>query len=264
MTKFARYLSNGSVSYGIVEGDSIKEISAAPYDDYQETGSTVELASVKLLAPVEPTKVVAIGRNYVSHLDHYDSAIGGQGMDIPEVPEPFFKTPSSVIGPNDPIVLPKEIAAEGVVVEEEAELTLVIGKRCRRATQANAFDYLLGVTCGNDVSARDWQRGDLSWWRAKSCDTFSPIGPYVVTGLDADNILLTGRINGEIIQESRTSDLAHDCRRIIEFVSSVLTLEPGDVIMTGTPGTPGQIKAGDTVEVELEGVGVLSNPVIAE
>ncbi len=264
MTVFARYQSNGSVSYGIVDGDTIKEISAAPYDAYKETGQTANLTNVKLLAPVMPSKVVAIGRNYVSHLEHYDSAIGGQGMDIPEVPEPFFKTPSSVIGPNDPIILPREVAEEGIIVEEEAELTLVIGKQCRRATQANALDYLLGVTCGNDVSARDWQRGDLSWWRAKSSDTFCPIGPYVVTGLDADNILLTGRVNGEIIQQSGTSDLAHNCRRIIEFVSAVLTLEPGDIIMTGTPGTPGQIKAGDTVEVELEGVGVLSNPVIAE
>ncbi len=263
MTKFARYEVGGNISYGIVEGESVKDISAAPYDNYSETGATHSLSDVKLLAPVVPGNIIAIGRNYVSHLDHSASLVGGD-MELPKVPEPFFKTTSSVIGPNDPIILPKEIAEEGVRVEEEAELTLVIGKRCRRATQANAFDYVLGVTCGNDVSARDWQVGDLSWWRAKSSDTFSPIGPYVVTGLDADNLLLTGRVNGAVVQESGTSDLAHNCRRIIEFVSAVLTLEPGDIIMTGTPGTPGQIKAGDTVEVELEGVGVLRNPVIAE
>ena len=264
MTVFTRYQSNGSISYGVLDGDTVKEISAAPYENFQETGRTTRLSSVKLLAPVVPTKVIAIGRNYVSHLDHYDSAIGGEGMDLPKVPEPFFKTPSSVIGPNDTIILPREVAEEGVTIEEEAELTLVIGKQCRRATQANAFDYLLGVTCGNDVSARDWQREDLSWWRAKSSDTFCPIGPYVVTGLDPDNLLLTGRINGEVVQQSGTADLAHNCRRIIEFVSSVVTLEPGDIIMTGTPGSPGRIKAGDVVEVELEGVGVLSNPVRAE
>jgi len=263
MTKFARYEVGGNTSYGIVEGDSVKDISAAPYNDYSETGTTHNLSNVKLLAPVMPGKIIAIGRNYVSHLDHSASLVGGD-MELPKVPEPFFKTTSSVIGPNAPIILPKEIAEEGVRVEEEAELTLVIGKRCRRATQDNAFDYVLGVTCGNDVSARDWQVGDLSWWRAKSSDTFSPIGPYIVTGLDADNLLLTGRVNGAVVQESCTSDLAHNCRRIMEFVSAVLTLEPGDIIMTGTPGTPGQIKAGDTVEVELEGVGVLSNPVIAE
>ncbi|MDA0768917.1 MAG: hypothetical protein BZY79_02035 [SAR202 cluster bacterium Casp-Chloro-G4] len=263
MTKFARYEVGGNISYGIVEGDNVKDISTAPYETYTETGSTHSLSDVKLLAPVMPGKIIAIGRNYVSHLDHSASLVGGD-MELPKVPEPFFKTPSSVIGPNDPIILPKEVAEEGVLVEEEAELTLVIGKRCRRANQANAFDYVLGVTCGNDVSARDWQKDDLSWWRAKSSDTFSPIGPYIVTGLDADNLLLTGRINGEVIQQSSTTDLAHNCRRIIEFVSAVVTLEPGDVIMTGTPGSPGQIKPGDVVEVELEGVGILSNPVQAE
>lgn len=263
MTKFARYEVGGNISYGIVEGETVKDISAAPYESYTETGSTHSLSDVKLLAPVMPGKIIAIGRNYVSHLDHSASLVGGD-MELPKVPEPFFKTASSVIGPNDPIILPKEVAEEGVKVEEEAELTLVIGKTCRRATQANAFDYVLGVTCGNDVSARDWQRNDLSWWRAKSSDTFSPIGPYIVTGLDADNLLLTGRINGEVVQQSGTDDLAHDCRRIVEFVSAVVTLEPGDIIMTGTPGSPGQIKAGDVVEVELEGVGVLRNPVQAE
>ena len=263
MTKYARYEHDGGVSYGIVEGDDVHEISAAPYEEYERTGHSVGLGDVRLLAPVMPGKIIAIGRNYVSHLAHSASLVGGD-IDLPKVPEPFFKTASSVVGPNDPIVLPREVTEEGVLVEEEAELTLVIGKRCRRATQEDALDYVLGVTCGNDVSARNWQRGDLSWWRAKSSDTFSPIGPYVVTGLDPDNLLLTGRVNGEVIQQSGTDDLAHNCRRIIEFVSSVVTLEPGDVIMTGTPGEPGEIKRGDVVEVELEGVGTLSNPVIAE
>lgn len=263
MTKYARYEHNGAVSYGVVDGDGVSRISAAPYAEHERTGETLPLSEVKLLAPVMPGKIIAIGRNYVSHLAHSASLVGGD-IDLPKVPEPFFKTPSSVIGPNDAIIIPREALEEGVVVEEEAELTLVIGKRCRRATRETAMDYVLGVTCGNDVSARDWQRNDLSWWRAKSSDTFSPIGPYIATGLDADNLLLTGRVNGEVIQQSNTDDLAHNCRRIIEFVSSVVTLEPGDVIMTGTPGEPGQIKAGDTVEVELEGVGTLINPVVAE
>ncbi len=263
MAKYARFEHEGVVSYGVVEGDSVQGITAAPYEEHELTGEAFALADVNLLAPVMPGKIIAIGRNYVSHLVHSASLVGGD-IDLPKVPEPFFKTPSSVIGPNDPIVIPQEAISEGVLVEEEAELTLVIGKRCRRATRENALDYVFGVTCGNDVSARNWQRGDLSWWRAKSSDTFSPIGPYIATGLDPDNLLLTGRVNGEVIQQSNTDDLAHNCSRIIEFVSSVLTLEPGDVIMTGTPGEPGAIKSGDTVEVELEGVGTLSNPVVAE
>lgn len=263
MAKYARYQHGDCVSYGVVEGDSVKQISAAPFEEHEQTGESLPLSEVKLLAPVTPSKIIAIGRNYVSHLVHSASLVGGD-IDLPKVPEPFFKTPSSVIGPDDPIIIPREAIEDGVRVEEEAELTLVIGKRCRRATQDNALDYVFGVTCGNDVSARNWQRGDLSWWRAKSCDTFSPIGPFIATGLDPDNLLLTGRINGEVIQQSNTDDLAHNCRRIIEFVSSVVTLEPGDVIMTGTPGEPGEIKSGDSVEVELEGVGTLTNPVIAE
>lgn len=260
MTKFARYLAHGDISYGIVEGDSVKEITAAPYEDYQVTDHTHALSEVKLLAPVMPGKIIAIGRNYVSHLAHSASLVSGD-MDLPKVPEPFFKTPSSIIGPNDPIIIPREAIEEGVLVEEEAELTLVIGKRCRRATQENALSFILGYTCGNDVSARDWQRGDLSWWRAKSSDTFSPIGPYIVTDLDPGNLMLRGIINGEVIQESSTSDLAHNVPRIMEFVSSVITLEPGDIIMTGTPGSPGSLKHGDIVGVEIEGIGTLNNPV---
>lgn len=263
MAKYARYEHGGAVSYGAVEGDAVKGITEAPFEAHEFTGASHSLSDVKLLAPVMPGKIIAIGRNYVSHLAHSASLVGGD-IDLPKVPEPFYKTPTSVIGPNDPIVIPREAIEDGLVVEEEAELTLVIGKRCRRASRENALDFVFGVTCGNDVSARDWQRGDLSWWRAKSSDTFSPLGPYIATGLDPDSLLLTGRVNGKVIQQSNTDDLAHDCRRIIEFVSSAVTLEPGDVIMTGTPGEPGQIKPGDAVEVELEGVGALSNPVVAE
>ena len=263
MSKYVRYDDGNTVSFGIVVNNTIKEIDSAPYHAYSETGKELAESDVKLLAPVIPGKIIAIGRNYVSHLDHSASLVGGD-INLPKVPEPFFKTPSSIIGPDDPIIIPKEALLEGVRVEEEAELTLVIGKQCRRANQENAMDYVFGITCGNDVSARNWQREDLSWWRAKSSDTFSPIGPYIVTGLDANNLLLTGRINGNVVQQSGTADLAHNVERIVEFVSSVLTLEPGDIIMTGTPGSPGQIVNGDTVEVEIEGVGVLSNPVRSE
>jgi len=253
--KYARYEAHGEIAYGVVEGDSVKEITAAPFEDHQVTDHTHGLSEVTLLAPVVPGKIVAIGLNYKSHLGDREP---------PKVPEPFYKTTSALIGPDDPIIIPREAIEEGVNVQPEAEFTLVIGKRCKRASRADALSYVLGYTCGNDVSARDWQRNDLQWWRAKSSDTFAPIGPFIVSDLDPSNVRLICRINGEVVQDQLTSDLLYDVPRIIEFVSSMITLEPGDVIMTGTPGSPGNIHAGDVVEVEVEGVGVLWNPVTAE
>jgi 2-keto-4-pentenoate hydratase/2-oxohepta-3-ene-1,7-dioic acid hydratase in catechol pathway len=253
--KYARYEAHGEIAYGVVEGDSVKEITAAPFEDHQVTDHTHGLSEVTLLAPVVPGKIVAIGLNYKSHLGDREP---------PKVPEPFYKTTSALIGPDDPIIIPREAIEEGVNVQPEAEFTLVIGKRCKRASRADALSYVLGYTCGNDVSARDWQRNDLQWWRAKSSDTFAPIGPFIVSDLDPSNVRLICRINGEVVQDQLTSDLLYDVPRIIEFVSSMITLEPGDVIMTGTPGSPGNIHAGDVVEVEVEGVGVLRNPVTAE
>ena len=255
MEKFARYEAHGEVAYGLVDGDIVRQITGAPYEEYRVTDHTHSLPEVRLLAPVVPSKVVAIGLNYKSHLGH---------LEAPKVPEPFFKTTSSVIGPGDSIVIPREAIQEGVRMQPEAELSLVIGSRCKRATRGDALSYILGYTCGNDVSGRDWQRNDLQWWRAKSCDTFSPLGPFIVTGLDPGALHLVGRINGETVQDSSTSDLLYDVPTIIEFVSRAVTLEPGDVIMTGTPGQPGDMHAGDTVEVEVEGIGVLSNPVREE
>ena len=253
--KYARYEAHGEIAYGVVEGDSVKEITAPPFEDHEVTDHTHGISEVTLLAPVVPGKIVAIGLNYKSHLGDREP---------PKVPEPFYKTTSAMIGHDDPIIIPREAIEEGVNVQPEAEFTLVMGKRCKRATRADALSYVLGYTCGNDVSARDWQRNDLQWWRAKSSDTFAPIGPFIVSDLDPSNVRLICRINGEVVQEQLTSDLLYDVPRIIEFVSSMITLEPGDVIMTGTPGFPGNIHAGDTVEVEVEGVGVLRNPVTAE
>jgi 2-keto-4-pentenoate hydratase/2-oxohepta-3-ene-1,7-dioic acid hydratase in catechol pathway len=253
--KYARYEAHGETAYGVVEGDSVKQLTASPLEDHEVTDHAHGLSEVKLLAPIVPGKIVAIGLNYKSHL--------GDRVP-PSVPEPFFKTQSALIGPDEPIVIPREAIEEGVNIQPEAEFSLVIGKRCKRASADDALDYILGYTCGNDVSARNWQQNDLQWWRAKSSDTFAPVGPYIETDLDPGNVRLIGRINGEVVQEQLTSDLLYGIPRIIEFVSSVLTLEPGDVIMTGTPGAPGDIHPGDTVEVEVEGVGVLRNPVVAE
>ncbi len=255
MTKYARYEAHGETAYGVVEGDTVRQLTGPPYESHEVTDHTHALSEVKLLSPVVPGKVVAIGLNYRSHLGDRTP---------PKVPEPFFKTTSSVIGPGESVVIPRDAIAEGVRVQPEAELSLVIGKRCKGATKANALGFVLGYTCGNDVSARDWQENDLQWWRAKSSDTFTPLGPFIVTDLDPGNLHLMGRINGKMVQDQITSDLLHDVPTIIEFVSRVVTLEPGDVIMTGTPGRPGDIHEGDVMEIEIEGIGVLSNPVRAE
>ena len=206
------------------------------------------------MSPVSPNKVVAIGLNYKSHLG---------GRPGPKAPEPFLKASTSVIGNNDDIIIPKIALDEGVKIQPEAELAVVIGKTCKGASQNNALDFVFAYTCGNDVSARDWQSNDLQWARAKSSDTFAPIGPWMTTDLDPTNIQVICRVNGEEKQNQNTSDLLHPLTKIIEYVSSVITLEVGDVLMTGTPGTPGDIHPGDVVEVELSGVGVLRNPVVA-
>tara|TARA_B100000749_G_scaffold243376_1_gene204612 strand:- start:641 stop:1411 length:771 start_codon:yes stop_codon:yes gene_type:complete len=255
MTTFARFEIDGTVLHGIVEGPAIKEISGSPLNDYSETGNSHNLQDVKLLPPVSPRKIVAIGLNYRSHLGDKPG---------PAAPEPFLKSSTTVVGQGDNIVIPKIAIEEGVKIQPEAELALVIGKDCKGATQENALDYVFAYTCGNDVSARDWQANDLQWARAKSSDTFGPIGPWMTTDLDPTNIQVICRVNGEEKQNQNTSDLLHPVTRIIEYVSSVITLQVGDVIMTGTPGTPGDIHPGDVVEVELSGVGVLTNPVVAE
>ena len=255
MTTFARFEIDGTVLHGIVEGHAIKEISGSPLNDYSETGNSHNLQDVKLLPPVSPRKIVAIGLNYRSHLGDKPG---------PAAPEPFLKSSTTVVGQGDNIVIPKVAIEEGVKIQPEAELALVIGKDCKGATQENALDYVFAYTCGNDVSARDWQANDLQWARAKSSDTFGPIGPWMTTDLDPTNIQVICRVNGEEKQNQNTSDLLHPVTRIIEYVSSVITLQVGDVIMTGTPGTPGDIHPGDVVEVELSGVGVLTNPVGAE
>ena len=253
--KITRYEAHGQIAYGMVEGEVVHQLSASPFEEYQVTDHTHPLSEVRLLAPTVPSKVVAIGINYKSHLGD---------LVPPKVPEAFLKTTSSVVGPADHIVIPRDAIQDSITVQEEAELSVVIGRRCKKATRENALSYVLGYTCGNDVSARQWQSNDLQWWRAKSSDTFTPLGPFIVTDLDPGNLDMAARVNGKTVQESNTSDLLHDVPTIIEFVSRVMTLEPGDVIMTGTPGAPGDLHSGDTVEIEIEGIGVLTNPVRAE
>jgi 2-keto-4-pentenoate hydratase/2-oxohepta-3-ene-1,7-dioic acid hydratase in catechol pathway len=176
------------------------------------------------------------------------------------IPQAFFKTPSCLVPPDGQIVIPKD----ATVVDYEGEMVIVIGRRAKNVPKESALDYVLGVTCGNDVSERNWQKNDVQWWRAKSADTFGPCGPFIVSGLNYDDLLVQLRLNGEVKQKERTSQLIHDVRTLVSTLSRYVTLEPGDLIYTGTSGKTSPMKAGDVVEVELEGVGVLRNPVVAE
>jgi 2-keto-4-pentenoate hydratase/2-oxohepta-3-ene-1,7-dioic acid hydratase in catechol pathway len=180
------------------------------------------------------------------------------------IPQPFYKSPSCLIAAGERIVLPKD--AE--VVHAEAEMVIVIGKTCRKVPKENALDYVFGVTAGNDVSERIWQndpeRKDIQWWRAKGADTFGPVGPYILTGVNYGNLKVTMRINGQVVQEENTDHQIHDVAALVSYISRYVTLHPGDLIFTGTPGKTSMLKPGDTAEVELEGAGILSNPVVAE
>lgn len=252
MTHFIRYRSGSLISYGILENDTIRELRGDLFAHVQ-TGATVPLAKVKLLAPLIPGKIFAVGLNYRSHLG---------GRPAPEQPEIFYKPASSIQDPDEPIVLPRD----STNVHSEGELVVVLAKRAKNATPEEAAGAIFGVTCGNDVSEREWQHGkqkDLQWWRAKGSDTFAPLGPAIVTGLDYGHLLLETRINGETVQKQYTSDLMFDCASIVSYISKWVTIEPGDVIYTGTPGSTRKMNPGDTVEVEIEGIGLLRNPVTA-
>ena len=250
MSKFIRYRAGSAESYGIVDGDLVRELRGDLFD-HVETGATAPLSAVKLLCPCLPGKILAVGLNYRSHL-------GGRPQ--PAHPEMFYKPVTALQDPEGPIEIPRDATD----LHYEGELVAVIGKRVRNVSPEEAGSAIFGVTCGNDVSERNWQHGaqkDLQWWRAKGCDTFAPLGPAIVTGLDYGNLQLETRLNGEIVQKQTTADLIFDCPAIVSWVSGWVTLMPGDIIYTGTPGSTRRLAPGDTVEVEIEGVGVLRNPV---
>ncbi len=247
--KLARYELNEKIEYGIVDGNKIRILDACPFTDFNETGETVALEDVNILAPTKPSKVLAVGLNYRSHL--------GEAPE-PQNPEIFIKTPSCINDPGGDIVLPSgddDVHAEG-------ELVVIIKEQTSKATPDEAAANILGVTCGNDVSARTWQSNDMQWWRAKASDTFGPMGPFIATDVDYGNLQLETRINGNIVQSQTTGDLIFPVPVIVSFISQAITLNPGDAVYTGTPGTTTALKAGDVVEIEIEGIGILSNPVV--
>jgi len=257
VTTFVRFLTNSTPTYGILENGRIAAL-AGDLFQHRPTGAEHALAEVRLLAPCTPRQVLAVGRNYRSHLKGPVTT-----LQEPTQPEIFYKPVSCLQDPDGPIVVP----ADSTDLHYEGELVLVIGKRVRHASKEEASAAIFGVTCGNDLSERDWQRGpnkDLQWWRAKGCDTFGPLGPAIVTGLDYGKLRLQTRLNGKVVQDQGTADLIFDCPTVVSFISRYVTLEPGDIIYTGTPGQTSPMKPGDTVEVEIEGIGVLRNPLVAE
>src|SRR5665213_1072287 len=256
MATYARFENNGARSYGIVTGgrvdeSRIEELRGGLFDPPEPTGRHFALREVKLLAPCEPPKILAVGQNYASHLGERKT---------PSRPEMFYKPVTSLQDPDGPIVIPED--AEDV--HYEGELVVVIGRTVRHASREEAAAAVFGVTCGNDVSDRNWQRGpgkDVQYWRAKGCDTFAPLGPFIVTGLDYSDLLLRTLVNGEVAQQQRTSDLIFDIPTILSFVSRYVTLTRGDIVFTGTPGNTRRMSPGDVIEVEIEGIGTLRNPV---
>jgi 2-keto-4-pentenoate hydratase/2-oxohepta-3-ene-1,7-dioic acid hydratase in catechol pathway len=245
--------SNPSVSYGVFEGDSIREISAAPWGEWSKGTRVTPLKDCHFLAPVVPSKIVCIGRNYAEH-------VAELGNEMPKNPLMFLKPPSSIIGPSEAIVLTKYSER----VEHEGELAVVIGKKCAHLNDTeDPLAYVLGYTCLNDVTARDLQKSDVQFTRAKGFDTFCAVGPHIETKLDPRDVLVETRVNGELRQSGNTSLMAFDVIFLIRYISRMMTLLPGDVIATGTPAGVGPLAAGDTVEVSLSGIGVLRNPVHA-
>jgi 2-keto-4-pentenoate hydratase/2-oxohepta-3-ene-1,7-dioic acid hydratase in catechol pathway len=249
--RYIRYRSGDTAGYGILDGDTVREIRGNLFGGYAETGATLKLSAVSLLCPCQPGKILAVGLNYKSHLGNRPQ---------PDHPEIFYKPVTALQDPGGPIVTPRD----STDLHYEGELVVVIGQQVKSASLEEARAAIFGVTCGNDISDRNWQHGpgkDLQWWRAKGCDTFAPLGPAIVTGLDYANLLLETRLNGERVQRQSTSDLIFDCPALVSWISGWVTLMPGDIIYTGTPGSTRKMSPGDVVEVEIEGIGVLRNPV---
>jgi 2-keto-4-pentenoate hydratase/2-oxohepta-3-ene-1,7-dioic acid hydratase in catechol pathway len=250
--RLVRYRFGERIATGVAEGDTIRGLRGTFFEDPVPSGDEVSLEHVRLLAPVLPSKVVAVARNYPAHAAE-------MGNPLPEVPMLFFKPATSVIGPGEPIPIPEGTSR----VDHEAELAVVIGRLCRRVAEEDAPRYILGYTCANDVTARDWQKADGQWARAKGSDGFCPLGPWIDTQVDASDLAVMSHVNGEPRQAGRTSEMVFSPAWLVAYISRTITLLPGDVVLTGTPEGVGPLRDGDRVEIEVERIGVLANPVVS-
>jgi 2-keto-4-pentenoate hydratase/2-oxohepta-3-ene-1,7-dioic acid hydratase in catechol pathway len=258
--KFCRFLPGGTSAqlpvtalYGVIEGDNIRDVSGPPWSSWSQGSRSWPVADVRLLAPVDPGKIVCVGRNYAAHAAEL-------GNEVPKEPLIFLKPSSAIIGPGEPIVL----TPQSQRVEHEGELALIVGRRCSQLKDSDdALSYLLGYSCLNDVTARDLQKSDVQFTRAKGFDTFCPVGPHIETQLDPTDVLVETHVNGALRQSGSTALMSYPVAFLVRWISRVMTLFPGDLIATGTPAGVGPLVAGDTVEVSIGGVGVLRNPVQA-
>ena len=248
--KFVRFQHENAIAYGLVENETIRRIEGDPFSGYTPTGEEFPLKQVRLLAPCEPSKIVAVGVNYPDHAAEFKK-------ELPKEPLLFLKPSTAVLDPFEAIRLP----ARSHRVDYEAELAVVIKKRAAGIAEAEAADFILGYTCFNDVTARDLQKLDGQWTRAKGFDTFAPLGPWIVTDINPDNLKIESYLNGERRQSASTAQLIFKVPALVSFISQVMTLLPGDVIATGTPAGVGPMKSGDTIEVVIEGIGRLKNTV---
>ncbi len=240
-----------SPRYGLIEGENVVEISGLPWGQWTRGSRSAHLADVRLLAPVEPSKIVCVGRNYAAHAAEL-------GNEVPKEPLIFLKPSTSIIGPDEPVILTKYSRR----VEHEGELALVIGRRCAHLMDTDdALSFVLGYTCLNDVTARDLQISDVQFTRGKGFDTFCPVGPHIETDLNPSNLLVETHVNGARRQSGNTSLMMYPVPYLVRWICRMMTLLPGDVIATGTPAGVGPLVAGDTVEVSVAGIGMLRNPV---
>ena len=251
--KFARIRYQGKAVTGIVKGDEICVVENSMFEAVKETKTTIPIAEADFLPPTDPTKIVCVGQNYIGHIQEV-------GATVPELPMIFLKPPSCLIGHGDPIVFPKK----GERVDYEGELAVIVKKRMKDVPEEEALDGVLGCTCFNDVTERAFQAlSPFNLALSKAYDTFGPCGPFVVTDIDPNKLEVTTRLNGEIVQQDNTSNCVFTVQRILSYVSGYMTLEPGDIVITGTPKGIRPMKPGDTVEVEIEGIGILRNRVQA-
>jgi 2-keto-4-pentenoate hydratase/2-oxohepta-3-ene-1,7-dioic acid hydratase in catechol pathway len=250
-TKLVRYRFRHDVAYGLVQDEDVYCLATDLWAEPHPGRRVASLDEVELLAPCEPTKIVAIGRNYAAHAAEH-------GAQVPVEPLFFLEPPSAVIGPGAAILYPEHLSQH---LEHEAELAVVMGRRARRVSREDALSFVWGYTCANDLTARDLQRLDGQWSRGKGFDTFCPLGPWVVPDLDTTDLQVCCSVNGEVRQEGRTRDMIFSIDELIAYVSAVMTLEPGDVILTGTPSGVSPLLPGDRVAVEIEGIGRLENEV---
>ncbi len=259
--KIARFRRQRRVAYGVVEGEEVAEVRGSIFTRFRVTDTRHRLADLELLAPTDPVQIWCPGLNFAEHLEFAGSVLGEAKTPQSQHPEPWQKGRNALNAHDGRIVIPWDSSGG---VHYEGEAVAVIGKQCRRVAPDRALGYVLGFTCGNDVSEREWQRDDWTFWRAKGSDTFAPVGPWIETDVDSANLEMVVRLNGGEVQRANTRDMLHDFPTVISYISQQVTLYPGDLVFSGTTGSTTAMKPNDVVEVDIEGIGVLRNYVHSE